>query len=64
MKERTETSRFALLASDDGFDPLEDGVRRRIRRFVEEIIASHLHPGDYPTDPLRYGCHPKPPAVS
>ena len=42
MKEFTETSRFALLASDDGFDPLEDGVRQRVRRFVEEIIEEEL----------------------
>ena len=31
MKEDTETSTFALLAGDGGFDPLEDGVRQRVR---------------------------------
>ena len=35
MKEDTETSTFALLASDGAFDPVEDGVRQRVRRFIE-----------------------------
>ena len=37
MKEDTETSTFALLAGDGGFDPMEDGVRQRVR---------HLHQDD------------------
>jgi hypothetical protein len=42
VKEDTETSPFALLAGDDGFDPLEDGVRQRVRRFIEAIIEEEL----------------------
>ena len=42
MKEDTETSRFALLASDDAFDPLEEGVRRRVRVFIETILEEEL----------------------
>ncbi len=42
MKEDTETSPFALLAGDDAFDPLEDGVRQRVRRFIEAIIEEEL----------------------
>jgi transposase-like protein len=42
MKEDTETSRFALLAGDDAFDPLEDGVRQRVRGFIEAIIEEEL----------------------
>ena len=34
MKEDTEASPFALLASDGAFDPLEDGVRQRVRHFI------------------------------
>ena len=42
MKEDTETSPFALLASDDAFDPLEEGVRRRVRVFIETILEEEL----------------------
>ena len=42
MKEDTETSTFALLAGDDAFDPLEDGVRQRVRRFIEAILEEEL----------------------
>ena len=42
MKEDTETSPFALLASDSAFDPLEDGVRQRVRRFIETILEEEL----------------------
>ena len=42
MKEDTETSAFALLASDDAFDPLEEGVRLRVRVFIETILEEEL----------------------
>ena len=42
MKEDIETSTFALLAGDGGFDPLEDGVRRRVRIFIKTIIEEEL----------------------
>ena len=42
MKEDTETSPFALLASDDAFDPLEEGVRQRVRVFIETILEEEL----------------------
>jgi transposase-like protein len=42
LKEDTETSPFALLASDDAFDPLEEGVRRRVRVFIETILEEEL----------------------
>ena len=41
MKEDTETSPFALLASDP-FDPLEEGVRLRVRAFIETILEEEL----------------------
>ena len=42
MKEDTETSPFALLASGSAFDPLEDGVRQRVRHFIETILEEEL----------------------
>ena len=42
MKDDTETSPFALLAGDGAFDPLEDGVRQRIRAFIEAILEEEL----------------------
>ena len=42
MKEDTDTSTFALLASDGAFDPLEDGVRQRVRAFIETILEEEL----------------------
>jgi putative transposase len=42
MKEDTETSPFALLASGEAFDPVEDGVRQRVRRFIETILEEEL----------------------
>ena len=42
MKETTETSPFALLASDDAFDALEDGGREPVRRFIEAIPEEEL----------------------
>ena len=40
MKEDTEGSAFALLAG--AFDPLEDGVRQQVRRFIEAILEEEL----------------------
>lgn len=40
MKDDTETSTFALLASS--FDPLEDGVRKRVRDFIAAILEEEL----------------------
>jgi putative transposase len=42
MKEDTETSTFALLAGDGGFDPLEDGMRQRVRIFIKTILEEEL----------------------
>lgn len=42
MKDTTGTSTFALLASEDAFDPLENGVRRRVREFIEAILEEEL----------------------
>lgn len=42
MKEDTKSSTFALLAGDDAFDALEDGVRRRVRCFIEAILEEEL----------------------
>jgi hypothetical protein len=38
LKEDTETSPFALLASDDAFDPLEEGCACWVRVFIETIL--------------------------
>ena len=38
----TEASPFALLARGSAFDPLEDGVRQRLRRFIEAILEEEL----------------------
>ncbi|MFO1144379.1 MAG: IS256 family transposase [Amaricoccus sp.] len=42
MKEDTETSPLALLTSDAPFDPLEEGVRLRVRVFIETILEEEL----------------------
>jgi putative transposase len=42
MKDDTKTSTVALLASDGAFDPLEDGVRQRVRFFIEAILEEEL----------------------
>jgi putative transposase len=42
MKEDTETSPSALLANGSAFDPLEDGVRQRVRCFIETILEEEL----------------------
>jgi putative transposase len=42
MKEDTETSPFALLTGDEAFDPVEDGVRQRVRGFIEAILEEEL----------------------
>ena len=42
MKEDTETSAFALLGEGGAFDPLEEGVRERVRRFIETILEEEL----------------------
>ena len=42
MKDDTKTSTVALLASDGVFDLLEDGVRQRVRFFIEAILEEEL----------------------
>jgi putative transposase len=42
MKEDTATAPFALLTDDEAFDPVEDGVRRRVRGFIEAILEEEL----------------------
>lgn len=42
MKEGTKTSTFALRAGSDALDPLEDGVRQRVRAFIETILEEEL----------------------
>jgi putative transposase len=42
MKEDTEASPLALLTGDEIFDPVEDGVRQRVRRFIEAILLEEL----------------------
>lgn len=42
MKDDTETATFALLAGDGAFDPLEEGVRQQVRRFIAAIIEEEL----------------------
>ena len=42
MKEDTQASAFALLASDGAFDPLEEGVRQRVRHFIETVLEEEL----------------------
>jgi putative transposase len=42
MKEDTETSPFALLTGDEAFDPVEAGVRQRVRGFIEAILEEEL----------------------
>jgi putative transposase len=42
MKEDTETSPFALLTGDEAFDPVEGGVRQRVRGFIEAILEEEL----------------------
>lgn len=42
MKSITNTSPFALLASEGSHDTLEDGVRQRVRGFIEAILEEEL----------------------
>ena len=42
MKEDIKTSEFALLANAGSHDPLEDGVRQRVRGFIEAILEEEL----------------------
>ena len=42
MKDATRTSEYALLASAGSRDPLEDGVRQRVRGFIETILEEEL----------------------
>jgi transposase-like protein len=42
MKDDTKTSTVALPASDGVFDPLEDGVRQRVRCFIAAILEEEL----------------------
>jgi transposase-like protein len=42
MKDDTKPSTVALPASDGAFDPLEDGVRQRVRWFIEAILEEEL----------------------
>jgi putative transposase len=42
MKEDTETSAFALPGTVSAFDPLEEGIRQRVRGFIETILEEEL----------------------
>lgn len=42
MKNTTSPSQFALLASAGAHDPLEDGIRQRVRGLIEEILEEEL----------------------
>lgn len=39
MDRHTKTSEFALQASANSHDPLEDEVRQRVRGFIESITG-------------------------
>ena len=43
VKEDTKASEFALLANAGSQDPLEDGMRQRVRGFIEAIFEEELH---------------------
>ena len=42
MEETTKTDRAAPLIGGDWTDPLEDGVRSRVRDFIETILEEEL----------------------
>ncbi len=41
-KGTTEAAEGTLFLGDDWFDPLEAGVRTRIRGFIEELLEAEL----------------------
>jgi hypothetical protein len=44
IQARAESAEGMLFHGDDWFDPLEAGVRTRIRGFIEELVEASLHP--------------------
>src|SRR2546428_11711602 len=42
IKSPAEAAEGALFLGDDWFDPLEAGVRSRIRGFIEELLEAEL----------------------
>jgi len=52
MSQTTDTSAVALLACEDGFDPIEDRLRANLRGTIEAVLNEDLNgfPGH-----LRYG---------
>ena len=39
---KTQTDGTALFAGDAWFDPIEAGIRDRVRGFIEELIGQEL----------------------
>ena len=52
MTETTQTSALSLLACDEGFDPIEDRLRAKIRSTIEAVFNEEL---DRFLGRLRYG---------
>jgi putative transposase len=42
MKQTTETASFSLLASETGFDPIEDRLRANVRATIEAVFEEEL----------------------
>ena len=42
IKATAELAEGTLFLGDDWFDPLEAGVRTRVRRFIEELLEAEL----------------------
>ena len=42
IKATAESAEGTLFLGDDWFDPLEAGVRTRIRSFIEELLEAEL----------------------
>ena len=51
IKSPVEAAEGTLFLGDDWFDPLEAGVRTRIRGFIEELLEAEL---DVALDRFRY----------
>jgi hypothetical protein len=47
-KATAEAAEGTLLLGDDWFDPLEAGVRTRIRGFIEELLEAFPQPWSRP----------------
>ena len=54
MEKTTSNDAAVPLLGDDWFDPLEAGVRQRIRSFIEAMLTRIIHGA--PEQATRCGC--------